>query len=391
MTQTSIPATLAPLAAAPTSATRAAAAAPQRGDIRLRNVTKKYGATMALDDINLEIPSGSLTVIVGPSGCGKWTLLKPLSGLEQATAGQVMIGDNNVTEYAVGTRDLGMVFQDYALYPHMTVERNIGFGLMLQSRHDRSAGLNAAIIRQRVLEVARMLGMEDLLKRKPAQLSGGQRQRTALARAIIRRPSVLLLDEPLSALDAQLRTSARAEILRLYQEIGSTLVLVTHDQAEALSMATHLVVLKDGRVAQSGTPEELYQRPVNEFVAGFVGLPAMNIHAVPGLSNRVGWRPSDGLILDDAGSDFGGGNMGRGTGSAAASVTVTGVVEASEFTGEGRLLLCRTMDGDRFSVAQPATGHGLLPGATISVRIPHDRLHHFDIHGNRTEASFVHA
>lgn len=349
----------------------------QRGDIHLRNVTKRYGTTTALDDISLDIADGSLTVIVGPSGCGKSTLLKILSGLEPISAGEVMFGDTNVTDFAVGSRDLGMVFQDYALYPHMSVERNIGFGLMLQSRHDRNSRLTAGAIKERIEKVASMLGLDELLKRRPEQLSGGQRQRVALARAIIRRPSILLLDEPLSALDAQLRTHARAEIMRLHQEIDSTLVLVTHDQHEALSMATHLVVLKDGRVAQSGTPEELYRQPVNEFVAGFVGFPAMNIHTVPGISNRGGWRASDGQIIENRHY------------AAPQSVLIDGIVEVSEFTGEGRLLLCRDDNGGKFTVAQPAGNAYLHPGDTLTVTVPWESIHMFDAHGIRKDASLV--
>jgi multiple sugar transport system ATP-binding protein len=348
-------------------------AATSPSAIRLDGVTKRYGSTTALDAVDLEIVEGSLTVIVGPSGCGKSTLLKLISGLEDVNSGRLLIGEDDVTTLAPGSRDIGMVFQDYALYPHMTVEKNIGFGLMLQARHNRSGRSDRTTIAGRVRDVAALLGLEGLLGRKPAQLSGGQRQRVALARAIIRRPAVLLLDEPLSALDAQLRTTARAEIMRLHQEIRSTLVLVTHDQHEALSMATHLVVLRDGRVEQSGTPEELYRSPVNEFVARFVGFPAMNIHRIDGIPERIGWRAADGLIVRDAASQ------------APLGLSVSGIVEISEFSGEARLLGCRTASGDSFIVESPRGTEAPRIGDPIVVQLDHDRVHSFAENGKRRE------
>jgi multiple sugar transport system ATP-binding protein len=244
---------------APSTPARAAARTGS-AELRLEALTKSYGGTIALDAVDLHIPAGSLTVIVGPSGCGKSTILRVLSGLETATSGDVYVDDVAVTGQAAGDRDVAMVFQDYALYPHMTVEQNISFRMRLRARHDRRSGPSRADIARQVRDVTGLLGLDELLRRKPAQLSGGQRQRVALARAIVHRPQVLLLDEPLSALDAQLRASARTELLRLHREIESTMVLVTHDQHEALSMATHLVVMDKGRVAQSGTAEELFRR-----------------------------------------------------------------------------------------------------------------------------------
>lgn len=343
-------------------------------DITLRAVTKTYGATTAVDSLNLDVPHGSLAVVVGPSGCGKSTLLNILAGLTPVTSGKVFMGTEDVTHAPVGAREIGMVFQDYALYPHMTVARNIGFGLMLQARRSRSASLSTSVIDRRVRAAAAQLGLTDLLERKPAQLSGGQRQRVALARAIVRRPGVLLLDEPLSALDAQLRASARAEIMRVHREIDATMLLVTHDQHEALSMATHLIVMNAGRVVQAGAPDELYRNPVNEFVAQFVGTPAMNIHAGLRAGERLGWRPGHGeVIASPAHADPG-------------ALVLTGRVEVREFTGDGALLTCLTEDGT-FTVMAPS--HGPQPGDHITVAIPQRRLHVFDATGQRKVAEYV--
>jgi multiple sugar transport system ATP-binding protein len=340
------------------------------GDIQLVGLTKAYGPSTALDGIDLHIPAGSLTVVVGPSGCGKSTLLRVLSGLEPATSGELLIGGEPVANHAAGDRDVAMVFQDYALYPHMTVAANLSFGLRLQARHDRRSGLSKAQIAERVAQVGGLLGLGPLLARKPSQLSGGQRQRVALGRAIIRRPSVLLLDEPLSALDSQLRASARREILRLHREIGATLVLVTHDQHEALSMATHLVVMDAGKVAQSGTAEQLFHKPATEFVATFVGSPAMNLQAAA--EGRVGWRPGDARLL--------------GTDVTAAStpdgLNVSGVVEMCEFTGDGQQVTVR--DGEHiFSITQREGDTWLGVGDLVSAVIAPRHLHHFDRNGIR--------
>jgi multiple sugar transport system ATP-binding protein len=343
------------------------------GEIELAGISKRYGQVTALDRIDLHIPAGSLTVIVGPSGCGKSTLLRLLSGLEAPSGGTLRMDGLDVTGQGAGERDIAMVFQDYALYPHMTVAANVSFGLRLQSRHDRRNGPTKADIGERVAQVAALLGLEPLLGRKPAQLSGGQRQRVALARAIIRRPQVLLLDEPLSALDAQLRASARAELLRLHREIGATLVLVTHDQHEALSMATHLVVMDRGRVAQSGTAEELFRHPATEFVAAFVGSPTMNLQA-DGRSGRgggrLGWRATDARILS--------------AGETADGLVIAGTVDVCEFTGAGQEVLFRNGDG-AFVALQHDGETWLRPGDGIRVVVPEARLHCFDEHGLRID------
>lgn len=352
-------------------------------DIELVGLTKRYGSVTVLEDIDLHIPTGSLSVIVGPSGSGKSTMLRLLSGLEMATSGELRIGGRVVTRQSAGERDVGMVFQDYALYPHMTVEANIGFGLKLQARHDRKDGPTRAEIKKRVSEVGELLGLGSLLARKPAQLSGGQRQRVALARAIVRRPKVLLLDEPMSALDAQLRASARTEIVRLHREIGATLVLVTHDQTEALSMATHLIVMDKGRIAQSGKPRELYERPITEFVASFVGYPQINLHSGRDGSYRVGWRPIDASIVEGIP-----GQSATADPMTGGDLTVSGVVEVCEFTGDAQQLLCEGVSG-QFTLVQRMGERWLVPGDCVTAVIPASRLHFFDSNGSRADRSLA--
>ncbi len=236
--------------------------------LSLRNVEKQYGKQTVLKDCSLEIEDGAFVVLVGPSGSGKTTLLRIVAGLEDLTSGEVYFGDRCVNGIDVGDRDIAMVFQNYGLYPHMTVYNNIAFGL-------RRLGLPKDDVDRKVREVGRLLGLDPLLKRRPKQLSGGQRQRVALGRAIVREPAVFLLDEPLSNLDAHLRVQMRAEILRVHRSVTATAMYVTHDQVEALTMGDLVVVMNEGRVQQVGTPDELYDRPVNTFVAGFIGTPAM--------------------------------------------------------------------------------------------------------------------
>jgi multiple sugar transport system ATP-binding protein len=232
-------------------------------------VTKRYEGGYALHDLNLEVADREFLVLVGPSGSGKSTALRMLAGLESVSEGTIYIGDRLVNHVAPRDRDIAMVFQSYALYPHMNVYDNMAFGLTLRR-------LARETIRERVNEAARILGIEQLLDRKPRQLSGGQRQRVALGRAIVRDPQVFLLDEPLSNLDAKLRVQTRAEISKLHQRLGTTFIYVTHDQVEAMTMAMRIAVLKDGELQQVGTPRELYDRPRNMFVAGFIGSPAIN-------------------------------------------------------------------------------------------------------------------
>ena len=224
----------------------------------------------AVDQLDLEIQDGEFLVLVGPSGCGKSTSLRMLAGLEDVNSGRIFIGDKDVTDVQPKNRDIAMVFQNYALYPHMTVRENMGFALKI-------AGTPKAEIAQRVEEAARILDLEPYLDRKPKALSGGQRQRVAMGRAIVRKPQVFLMDEPLSNLDAKLRVQTRTQIASLQRELGVTTVYVTHDQTEALTMGDRIAVLAGGVLQQVGTPQEMYERPANEFVAGFIGSPAMNL------------------------------------------------------------------------------------------------------------------
>ena len=240
--------------------------------VSLRHICKAFGPLTVLQDINVEIADGEFVVLVGPSGCGKSTTLRILAGLEAASSGQVLIGDRDVTALGPGQRDCAMVFQNYALYPHMTVAENIGFGMRLRRR-------SKAEIARASAPVAEMLGLAALMQRYPRELSGGQRQRVAIGRAIIRHPEVYLFDEPLSNLDAKLRTDMRTEIKALHARVGKTTVYVTHDQVEAMTMANRIVVMDRGVIAQIGTPLEIYHRPVNRFVAGFFGSPGMNFIA----------------------------------------------------------------------------------------------------------------
>ena len=235
----------------------------------LKDVVKRYGETQVIHGVDLQIADGEFCVFVGPSGCGKSTLLRMIAGLEETTAGTILIGARDVTREDPSQRGVAMVFQTYALYPHMTVEENMGFGLKMTG-HPR------AEIREKVAEASRILKLDEYLRRKPAALSGGQRQRVAIGRAIVRGPEVFLFDEPLSNLDAELRVEMRVEIARLHKEIGATMVYVTHDQVEAMTLADKIVVLRAGRIEQVGAPLDLYRDPDNRFVAGFIGSPSMN-------------------------------------------------------------------------------------------------------------------
>src|SRR5688572_1987994 len=243
-------------------------------NVRLESVRKIYGGDgrefVAVHSADLEVQDGELVVLVGPSGCGKSTILRMIAGLESISEGQLWIGDRLVNDVPPKERDIAMVFQNYALYPHMSVYDNLAFGLKLQK-------LPKDEIDQRVREAGRILGLETILERKPRQLSGGQRQRVALGRAIVRKPQVFLFDEPLSNLDAKLRVQTRGEIARLHRRLGATMIYVTHDQVEAMTLGERIVVLNEGRIQQVDTPLGLYGRPANRFVAGFIGSPAMNL------------------------------------------------------------------------------------------------------------------
>jgi len=238
-------------------------------NVILKNFTKKFKDVTAVDDLNIEIEDKEFAVLVGPSGCGKTTTLRAIAGLEEATAGEIYIGDRLVNDVQPKDRDIAMVFQNYALYPHMDVYNNMAFGLKLRKFPKKE-------INQRVEEAAEILDIQNLLKRKPKQLSGGQRQRVALGRAIVRKPKVFLFDEPLSNLDAKLRVAMRAEISKLHRRLEATIIYVTHDQVEAMTMASRIFIMNDGRLQQAGAPLNVYKEPANKFVAGFIGSPSMN-------------------------------------------------------------------------------------------------------------------
>jgi multiple sugar transport system ATP-binding protein len=282
--------------------------------VELNNLTKSYDKTEVLHGIDLAIKDGEFVVLVGPSGCGKSTTLRMIAGLEEITGGDIKIDGRVVNNVEPKDRDIAMVFQNYAIYPHMSVRKNIGFGL-------RTSKLPKDQKEQRIDEVAEILSMTELLERRPSQLSGGQRQRVAIGRAMVRDPKVFLFDEPLSNLDAQLRTQMRLEIKKLHQRVGTTIIFVTHDQVEAMTLADRIVIMKDGYIQQVGTPNEVYEKPSNTFVAQFIGAPSMNM--LPGsfspkgidLDNGVsvalptshpksaailGIRPADLLVAADA-------------------------------------------------------------------------------------------
>ena len=249
--------------------------------VDIRNLDLEFGQIKVLKQLNLEVAEGEFLVLLGPSGCGKSTLLNCIAGLLDVTDGQIFINNKNVTWEEPKDRGIGMVFQSYALYPQMTVEKNLSFGL-------RVAGLPRAEIRKRVDRAAEILQIEPLLKRKPAALSGGQRQRVAIGRALVRDVDVFLFDEPLSNLDAKLRTDLRVEIKRLHHRLGNTIVYVTHDQIEAMTLADRIAIMKNGLIQQLGTPKEIYHQPQNRFVAGFIGSPSMNF--LPGVLTRAAER-----------------------------------------------------------------------------------------------------
>ena len=278
--------------------------------ITFDHVTKRFDETTAVDDLEIEVADGEFLVLVGPSGCGKTTALRMLAGLEEITSGRILIGDRVVNNVAPGARDVAMVFQSYALYPHMTVFDNLAFSLRNQKVPKRQ-------ISERVRRTAEILELGELLERKPKQLSGGQRQRVALGRAIVREPEGFLMDEPLSNLDAALRVQTRAEILRLQKRLGTTTIYVTHDQIEAMTMGDRIAVMSHGVLQQLGTPEELYEHPANTFVARFIGSPAMNmlpssVLGVGGAGQLAGFRPEHVQL----------GNGRAGAGSLDASVEV---------------------------------------------------------------------
>ncbi|HEX5246795.1 MAG TPA: ATP-binding cassette domain-containing protein [Gaiellaceae bacterium] len=296
--------------------------------ITFEHVTKRFDDATAVDDLNLEVADGEFLVLVGPSGCGKTTALRMLAGLEETSDGRILIGDRVVNNVAPGARDVAMVFQSYALYPHMTVYDNLAFSLRNQKQPK-------AEIERRVSNAADVLELGEYLKRKPKQLSGGQRQRVALGRAIVREPAAFLMDEPLSNLDAALRVQTRAEILKLQQRLGTTTIYVTHDQVEAMTMGDRIAVMSRGVLQQIGSPEELYTRPANTFVAKFIGSPSMNLLpsaalGLGGVGQLAGFRPEHVQL----------GNSRAGT------VQYDATVEVVEYLGDEQLAHARLGEHD---------------------------------------------
>jgi multiple sugar transport system ATP-binding protein len=346
--------------------------------VTFEHVWKRFGDFAAVQDLNLEIADGEFMVLVGPSGCGKTTSLRMIAGLEESTEGTIRIGDRVVNDVAPKDRDIAMVFQSYALYPHMTVRDNLAFGLKLRK-------IPKAEIEARVQEAARILGLENLDK-KPRALSGGQRQRVALGRAIVREPAVFLMDEPLSNLDAKLRVQTRAEIARLHRRLGTTTVYVTHDQVEAMTMGSRIAVMRDGLLQQVGTPQEVYDRPANRFVAGFIGSPAMNfVDVTVDGSNVTGGGislPIPARFGADLGSTrrlvagFRPDHLELGDQAGAAGFRAK--ADVVEYLGSEELLHLTVPGHEGDIVAVVGSEHRVQPGDLLDVRLPADRLHLFD-------------
>jgi ABC-type sugar transport system ATPase subunit len=356
--------------------------------IGLEGVTKRFGAVIAVDDVTLSIDDEEFMVLLGPSGCGKTTVLRVIAGLDRATAGTVRIGDRVVDDVEAKDRDVSMVFQSYALYPHLTVYKNIESPLVARHIHVEGEAdkrrLRTVERAQRVGEAAATLGLTDLLDRKPAALSGGQRQRVALARAIVSRPAAFLMDEPLSNLDAKLRAQTRVELSELHRRLATTFVYVTHDQVEAMTMATRLAILDQGRLQQVGTPREVYERPRNLFVARFIGSPPMN--TLPAT-----------LVVDagEAFVDTGSGRLrvaGPAAGLADGAPVVVGVrpeqlrlgadgvaatVKAVEWLGPERHVVCAA-GAELVTLREPADGPDPVPGELVHLSCDPGDVHLFD-------------
>jgi multiple sugar transport system ATP-binding protein len=359
--------------------------------VRLSSVSKKFGETVVVDDVTLEIADREFLVLVGPSGCGKSTTLRMIAGLETTSGGDIFIGDRRVNDLGPKDRDIAMVFQNYALYPHMNVYDNMAFGLKMRK-------VPKAEIDQRVKEAADILGLEPYLKRKPKEMSGGQRQRAALGRAIVRHPAVFLMDEPLSNLDAKLRAQTRTEIVKLHQRVATTMIYVTHDQIEAMTMGHRIVVMKDGVVQQVAPPQQVYDRPANQFVAGFIGSPTMSflscrLEADNGALYARG-RSFSVRIPDEHRATLEAANASAATGSGTApSVTlgvrpedlslhageagsIPAVVDVVEPLGSEQVLYF-TCDEERLTARAPSNAP-ITTGETIALGINPQRMHLFN-------------
>ncbi|MCX2721506.1 ABC transporter ATP-binding protein [Roseibium salinum] len=357
------------------------------GRITLDKVTKSFGSVHVLHGIDLDIQDGEFVVFVGPSGCGKSTLLRQIAGLDKPNSGEIAIDGKRVNDVPAADRGLAMVFQSYALYPHMSVKQNLAFGL-------ENARMPKAEIENRIAEAARMLEIGDYLHRRPGQLSGGQRQRVAIGRAIVRNPTAFLLDEPLSNLDAELRISMRAELSALHQRLKTTMIYVTHDQVEAMTLANRIVVLRGGRIEQVGTPLELYNRPANRFVAGFIGAPSMNflpgrITAVSGEGTTVTVLGEETLTVPRTAEDAEGGQeitIGvrpqhiRLAGEGEESITVT--IDLIEALGSETVIRARTRTGELL-LAVLQGQHALAYGDEVHLTFEAKDLHLFGDDGLR--------
>jgi multiple sugar transport system ATP-binding protein len=356
------------------------------------HVTKKYGDVIAVNDFNLEIADGEFMVFVGPSGCGKTTSLRMIAGLEDISEGLVRIGDRVVNDVPPKDRDIAMVFQSYALYPHMSVYDNLAFGLKLRKVPKKD-------IDRRVKEAAETIQLTSLLQRKPKELSGGQRQRVALGRAIVREPAVFLMDEPLSNLDAKLRVQTRAEIARLHQRLKTTIVYVTHDQVEAMTMGQRIAVMSQAKLQQVGPPQELYDHPLNKFVAGFIGSPAMNFLPVElsGSGDNAVLK-ADGLTvpLPPSFREAVGATTGSGfivgirpehldvVSSGGLEATAQAKADVVEYLGNEELLHCIVAGVDIVAVVSAA--RNVRPGDIVTLHVPLEKIHLFDA---KNEASLL--
>ena len=354
--------------------------------ISLSRVSKRFGSVEVIRDVSLDIASGELVVFLGPSGSGKTTLLRMIAGLERIDEGALLIGDVRSETLAPGKRNVAMVFQNYALYPHMTVAENMAFGL-------KNIGIAPNEIKRRIAEAARILEMESLLQRRPAQLSGGQRQRVAIGRAIVKEPKAFLFDEPLSNLDAALRARTRVELAELHQRLKSTMVYVTHDQVEAMTLADRIVVLNDCRIEQVGTPMEVYSKPASRFVATFVGSPAMNILPITlsGSGDRLNAKLPDGSLVELRGAPAGTDWRELGVRPEALSVVAdggetTGTATVVERLGERTLVHARLADGTQVT-AQDRSLSTVEPGGAVRLRFDPSALHLFAADGSTWHAA----
>jgi multiple sugar transport system ATP-binding protein len=346
--------------------------------VTFEDVTKRFGDFVAVKNLDLAITDGEFMVLVGPSGCGKTTSLRMIAGLEEVSSGTLRIGERVVNDIAPKDRDIAMVFQSYALYPHMSVRDNMSFGLKLKK-------VPKAEIEKRVGDTAGFLGLDKLLDRKPRELSGGQRQRVALGRAIVREPAVFLMDEPLSNLDAKLRVETRANIARLHQRLGTTTVYVTHDQVEAMTMGTRIAVMDKGELQQVGAPQELYDHPRNLFVAGFIGSPSMNFVDVSPSDGKVAGSgmtfptPSRYGRLDSSRklvAGFRPEHLDLGDLSDAAGIRAN--ADVVEFLGDEELLHVTVQGHEGDVVAVVSSSHRVKPGDVLELKLPLDKLHLFD-------------